>query len=249
MYHNQFTLLKDKRFLPLCVAQLLQAFNDNAFKLAMLTLISYHLVTQEAQSAYYQALGTAVFMLPYILFSATFGQMSDKYHKVTLIKAVKAFEILLMVVGASSLWFRNIPMMMLVLFGMGVHSTFFCPLKYAVLPEHLEEDELIGANALLETTLILAILLGTLLGTVGIGYSSHLSLGVVIVSVVMIAFAVLGYVATLYMPNKSSVNTDVRVDLNLIRSTWDVTIDAMRDTKTALAILGISWFWALGRAF
>ncbi len=248
MYHNQFNLLSDKRFLPICIAQSLQAFNDNVFKLAMLTLISYHLVSTAQASAYYQAIGTAIFILPYIFFSATFGQLSDKYHKVSLIKLVKALEIGIVAFGATALLMKNITMMMGVLFMLGLHSTFFCPLKYAILPEHLEEDELIGANALMETTLILAILVGTLLGTISIG-SSNLSAGILLVSSVMTVAAIAGYLVTKYIPYHSSVNSEVDVDLNLFRATWKVSKDAMADTKTALAILGISWFWLLGGAF
>lgn len=248
MHHNQFNLLKDKRFFPICLAQLLQAFNDNAYKLAMLTLISFHLASSEAVSSYYQALGTAVFIVPYLLFSATFGQLSDKYHKVMLIRWVKAAEVLLMAAGSLAIWLDNIVMMMGVLFALGVHSAFFCPLKYALLPEHLNKDELIGANALVETSLILAILIGTMLGTLTMGSEHHLTAGKGLVSLLLIGCAVAGYLASLAIPNRSSVNDDVVVNANVFKSTVDVTIDAMRDTKTALAILGISWFWLFGGA-
>lgn len=246
MHTNQFKLLSDRRFLPLCITQSLQAFNDNAFKLVMLTLISFRLVHSAEASSHYQALGTAVFISPYFLFSAIAGQLADKYSKTKLIQWVKLFEIALMCLGAVALWYTHIPSMMMVLFGLGLHSTFFSPLKYAALPEQLKRQELLGANALVETTLFGAILFGTLFGALVVGNSHHLVMGVVIASLFLILVSVIGYISSRYMPEKPGACPTLEVDLNIIRSTWRILKHGFGDKKVSLAIFGLSWFWLFG---
>ena len=162
-------LLKERRFLPLFLTQFFGAFNDNAFKLAMLTMISYHLSHSQAQSEYYQALAGALFILPFFLFSATSGQLVDKYDKALMTRLVKVFEVILMIMGSFAFYQGNIFFMMLTLTGMGIHSAFFGPIKYAILPDHLPKQDILRATGLIEASTFLAILLGTTLGTLAIG--------------------------------------------------------------------------------
>lgn len=246
MHKNQFHLLKDRRFLPICITQVLQAFNDNIFKLAVLTLISFRLVHTQEASSYYQALGAGIYMLPFFLFSATAGQVADKFSKARIIRSVKLIEIALMVLGAIGLWYGNIAVMMCVLFFLGVHSTFFGPLKYAVLPEQLKKSELLGANALIEASLFLAILCGIVFGTVGVGSGNHLTLGLVVISILLIGCSVAGYVTSKYIPENEGACPTLPLDLNIVKATWNIVRTSIKETKIALAIFALSWFWLFG---
>lgn len=145
-------LLKERKFLPLFLTQFFGAFNDNAFKLAMLTLISYHLSHNQAQSEYYQALAGALYIIPFFIFSATAGQLADKFDKSLITRVVKVFEVLLIILGSFAFYRNSIFLMMLTLTGMGIHSTFFGPIKYAILPDQLPQEDLLGADISLITS-------------------------------------------------------------------------------------------------
>jgi MFS family permease len=156
-------LFKDRRFFPIFMTQFFGAFNDNAFKLAMLTIISYHVTVSQNQPEFYQALAGALFILPFFIFSAVSGQVADKYNKAFLTQLIKIFEVLLMIIGSLGFYSSSIPLMMITLTGMGIHSAFFGPIKYAILPEHLHQKELLIATGLVEGSTFIAILLGTMI--------------------------------------------------------------------------------------
>ena len=151
MSENQFHLLATRRFLPLFATQALGALNDNLFKNALIVLIIF-------------TAAAGIFVLPFFLFSATAGQLADKVEKSTMIRWIKAVEIVVMGLGAASFWLADVYLMIFVLFLMGVQSAFFGPVKYSILPDHLAEYELIGGNAFIEAGTFLAILLGTIAG-------------------------------------------------------------------------------------
>jgi len=236
-------LLKQRRFLPLFLTQFFGAFNDNAFKLAMLTLISYHLSVSQAQSEYYQALSGALFILPFFLFSATAGQLADKYDKALLTRLVKVFELMLMIIGSFALYFGNIFLMMFTLTGMGAHSTFFGPIKYAILPDHLPREDLLAATGYIEASTFIAILLGTTLGTLAIGTVNATPL-VAIFMTIVIAFA--GLITSLFIPSAPPLSTNLVVDLHVWRATKTMLKHATGDRAVLIAMLTISWFWLLG---
>lgn len=236
-------LLKQRRFLPLFLTQFFGAFNDNAFKLAMLTLISYHLSTSQAQSEYYQALAGALFILPFFLFSATSGQLADKYDKALLTRLVKVLEVILMMIGSFALYWGNIFFMMITLTGMGIHSTFFGPIKYAILPDHLPREELLGATGLIEASTFIAILLGTTLGTLAIGTTSANPYFAIFMTIIA-AFA--GLIASLFIPSAPSSGTNLKVDWHIWRATLQMLKQARRQPGVLMAILTISWFWLIG---
>ncbi len=236
-------LLKQRRFLPLFLTQFFGAFNDNAFKLAMLTLISYHLSHTQEQSEYYQAMAGALFILPFFLFSATSGQVADKFDKALLTKLVKVFELILMMVGSFALYAGHIFLMMITLTGMGMHSTFFGPIKYAILPDHLPKQDLLGATGLIEASTFIAILLGTTLGTLSIG-TTNTTPYIAIFMTVVVAFA--GLISSLFIPSAPSSVVNLKVDLNVWRATMAMLKSARKDTRVLLAILTISWFWLIG---
>ena len=155
-------ILKKRAFIPFFVTQFFGAFNDNAFKFAMLTLISYHLSTSQLQSELFQALAGALFIIPFFFFSATAGQLADKYNKTDLTRVIKVFEVFLVVGGGIALYRGNTWFLMLTLTGMGIHSAFFGPIKYAILADLLPRSQLLGATALIEASTFLAILVGTI---------------------------------------------------------------------------------------
>ena len=242
----QFGLLARRRFLPLFVAQFLGAANDNVFKNAMALLIVYRL--GEATGMNGQVLVTVaagLFMLPFFLLSATAGLLSDRAEKGGLIKLVKLAEVGVAALGVWALFAANVPGMIAVLFLFGVQATFFGPLKYAVLPEYLEEGELVGGNALIEGGTFIAILLGT----VASGLLVLEEGGVTVVAVLMMVLAVGGFAASLFVPKGAPGNPAVRVSANVWADTGAV-LGLIRARRTLfLSVLGISWFWLVGATF
>ena len=166
-------LIKARRFLPLFVTQLLGAFNDNLYKNAMVLFVVYSVYNSESQEAGFSAIASAVFVIPFFVLSALAGQMADMRDKARIIRVVKFCEILIMLVGAAGLLMAwngvavhsvAIPLLLLALFAMGVHSTFFGPIKYAILPQHLKKEEVLAGTGLVEAGTYIAILAGTILG-------------------------------------------------------------------------------------
>ncbi|KTD23363.1 2-acylglycerophosphoethanolamine acyltransferase [Legionella lansingensis] len=236
-------LLKSRRFLPLFLTQFFGAFNDNAFKLAMLTLISYHVSTSSMQSEKYQAIAGALFTIPFFLFSATAGQLADKFDKARLAIAVKILEVILMIIGSFALYLQNVFLMMLTLTGMGIHSTFFGPIKYAILPNHLFRKELLGGTSLIEASTFLAILFGTTLGALTIGSTSpHPGYAVALTNLV----AWLGLASSIFIPKALPKVSELKIDWNVGRATIQMMKAAMTNHKVLPAIFTISWFWLLG---
>lgn len=236
-------LLKRRTFLPLFLTQFFGAFNDNAFKLAMLTLISYHLSASQRVSEYYQALSGALFILPFFLFSATAGQLADKFDKAVMTRFVKLFEVLLMLIGSIALYQGSIVLMLLVLTGMGLHSTFFGPIKYAILPDHLRRSELLSATALIEASTFIAILLGTTLGALAIGNNrSHVGYAIILT----LSSAILGLAASCFIPKAPSKSAAITVDWHLWRATKTMLKTVLSDSLLCPVVLTISWFWLIG---
>ena len=189
--NNQFGLLKQRRFAPFFMTQFLGAFNDNVYKNALVTLLAF----QSAQSAAGHSntliiMSGAVFILPFFLFSATAGQLADKYEKSRFIRYVKLFEIAVMMIGSAGFMLNNLVLLLTALFMMGLQSTLFGPVKYAILPQHLRQDELVGGNALVDTGTFIAILVGTIAGIVLISAGST---GVLLVCVGTVGIAVAGW--------------------------------------------------------
>lgn len=238
-----FSLLTKKSFLPLFLTHFFGAFNDNAFKLAMLTLISYFLTQSQAYSEHYQALAGALFIIPFFIFSATAGQLADKFDKAVISRWVKILELFLMAIGGISLYFGNIILMMATLTGMGIHSTFFGPIKYAILPDHLPENQLMGATALIEGSTFFAILLGTTLGTLSIGGAQS---GTVYAIGLTLIAAVFGLAASWFIPSAPPTAKNLTIDWRLFRATNRMIKDVFSNKEVIVAIIAISWFWMVG---
>lgn len=243
---SQFSLLHTRRFLPLFLTQFLGAFNDNVFKNALVILITYH--AGEKVGVDPRLLVTAaagIFILPFFLFSATAGQIADKYEKARLIKIIRFIEIPLMALAALGFAVENYWMLLGVLFCAGTQAAFFGPLKYSILPEHLKESELIGGNALVEAGTFLAILLGTILGGVLILKAG----GVTAISAIIIVVALFGWIASRSIPKAGRGSPGLKVNFNFIAETWHLTRRAYTEKDVFLSIIGISWFWLVGFTF
>jgi 1-acyl-sn-glycerol-3-phosphate acyltransferase len=239
---SQFRLLRQRRFLPFFGAQAFGAFNDNVYKNVLVIVATYHAssYTQLAPELL-NNIAAGLFILPYVLFSGIAGQLADRFDKALVLKIVKAAEIVIMAIATLGFATRNIELLLGALFMMGVHSTFFAPAKYGLLPEVLEDTELVGGNALVEMGTFLAILLGTLAA----GLLANDGSTVAIASAV-IGIATLGFLASLGIPALRPAAPDLRVDWRPWTSTWD-NIRAARESRAVFqAILGISWFWFYG---
>jgi acyl-[acyl-carrier-protein]-phospholipid O-acyltransferase / long-chain-fatty-acid--[acyl-carrier-protein] ligase len=243
---NQSHLLKSKRFLPLFITQFFGAFNDNVFKNAFLIWFTYDIATKLNMNAQAMVtLASGLFVLPFFLFSALAGQVADKFEKSKITRIVKIAEILIMAFSFIGFYFENIYLLLFLVFLMGIHSTFFGPIKYSLLPETLKDDELVSGNALIEGGTFLAILLGTILGGVVIRSQN----GVEIVCAAVVLFALVGYVASRFIPQTKISDPELKIGLNIFSQTWKIISYAKKENTVWLSIIGISWFWFIGLTF
>lgn len=243
---SQFALLKTRRFLPFFLTQFLGAFNDNVFKNALVTLLTFQAASWTSLSAGLIAnLAAGLFMLPFFLFSATAGQLADKYDKAYLARLVKLLEIGIIVLGGVGFALHSLPWLMGALFFLGLHSTVFGPVKYAILPQALKPEELLGGNALIEAGTFASILLGTIMG----GTLAALTGGTAWITGVSLLIATLGYVASRKIPASSPPAPHLKVNWNPLTETWRNTRLAYQNKLVFTAIVAISWFWMYGALF
>ena len=243
---NQFALLKKRRFAPFFITQFLGAFNDNLYKNALLILLAvtgYKLT--HINPNYLTNLTAVLFILPFFLFSATAGQLADKYEKNRIIHYVKILEVLIAVCATIAFHLTNIYLLYIALFLLGVHSTVFGPIKYAILPQHLKKNELIAGNAWVEASTFCAILLGTLVGGVLIA-QTH---GVLLISILMLTLAIMGLIASYAIPRAPSFNKTLKMNWNPFTETYNNLKGIQKERPLFLAMLGISWFWFYGATF
>ena len=243
MESNQLYLFKERRFLPLFITQYAGCFNDNLIKNALVILVTYRLADKlSLPLAQMILLANAVFVVPYILFSAIAGQLADKYERSKIILCVKAAEILIAALAMYGFHNENIFIMYMAVSLMGIHSTFFGPVKYSILPDHLSKEELLSANGYIEAATFVGILLGTLLGGL---YTTWESL----VMIVIMATAVSGFVSALYISPSNNSIPDLKLNYNLWQESISILKHSASNKTVFLSILGISWFWFVGAAF
>lgn len=235
---TSFRLLGQRRFLPLFITQFLGAFNDNMFKMAMIVLVTYQILADPGLEANFNALASALFILPFFLFSALAGQFADSLDKAWLIRLIKNAEIIIMLFGATGLMLHSIPLMLIALFAMGMHSTFFGPIKYAILPQHLDGDHVLGGTGLVEAGTYIAILLGTVAG--GSLPTPWAAAGVVIM-------AVIGRFSGGFVPPAAAIvdGHAARIDFNVFRASYQQIRETMHIPRLFLAIMSISFFWGI----
>jgi MFS family permease len=240
---QQFKLMREKRFLPFFCTQFLGALNDNVFKTGLITMAVFH--TADLTMLNGAALATllpGIFILPFFLFSATAGQIADKFEKSQLIRFVKIFEVVLMLFAALGFVLHVFWLLVLALFMMGMHSTLFGPVKYAYLPQHLAESELVGGNGMVEMGTFVAILLGQIIGA---GLGMHQG-GELLACFSILGLALLGYLASNHIPNSPAAEPSLKINWNPILETGRNIAFVGKSESIWLAIIGISWFWFYG---
>ena len=239
MIQNVTHLLRARRFLPLFTTQFLGAFNDSLFKQAVVLFVTYQLYSNPAKEFQFSAIAQGLFILPFFLLSALSGQLADDHDKARLIRIIKLAEIGIMIVGGAGLMLANVPLMLAAVFAMGIHSTFFGPIKYAILPQHLEKDEVLGGTGLVEAGTYIAILLGTILAGV-------LAPVPAMAAAATVGFAFFGFLAGREVPPAPPAADRIPFDRHIIRASVALVSGTMHIPRLFLAILSISFFWTIG---
>ena len=241
---NALGLLKERRFQPLFTTQFLGAFNDNLFKQAMVLFATYSIFNDARHEQSFNALATGLSTLPFILFSGLAGQLADTNDKAKIIRIVKTAEILIMLVGAAGLMMAKLGytntglgLMLGTVFLLGVHSTFFGPIKYAILPQHLHADDVLGGTGLVEAGTYIAILLGTIL-------AGYISIELAAAGVLIVAL--IGWVSARRVPPAPREGAKLAINYNPFTSSWRLVNATMHIPRLFLAILAISFFWTIG---
>jgi len=239
LIQNVTHLLRARRFLPLFTTQFLGAFNDSLFKQAVVLFVTYQLYSNAAKEFQFSAIAQGLFILPFFLFSALAGQLADDHDKSRLIRIIKLAEIGIMILGGAGIMLANIPLMLAAVCAMGIHSTFFGPIKYAILPQHLHKDEVLGGTGLVEAGTYLAILGGTILAGV-------LAPNPPIAAGCTVGLAILGYLAGRQVPPAPPAAERISFDRHIIRASIKLVSATMHIPRLFLAILAISFFWTIG---
>ena len=243
---SQFSLLSQRRFLPFFGTQFLGALNDNIFRNGLVILITFQGVRVLGMGHTVLAnVAAFLFILPFFLFSATAGQLADKYEKSMLMRRIKLLEIGLMSLAAIALLSRQYTLLLFVLFLMGCQSTLFGPVKYAYLPQKLHTDELIGGNALVESGTYVAIIVGLIIGVESVDFESKRQ---TMLAALLVAVACIGYLTSRQIPKTEAVDPDLKINWNAWKETWHIVNFAREEKSVFLSILGISWFWFFGSA-
>jgi len=243
---NQFSLLGQRRFAPFFVTQFLGALNDNIFRNGLVILITFQGVRIAGMDAGQLAnVAGGLFILPFFLFSATAGQLADKYEKSRLMRGIKLLEIVLMVLAAFAFVTQSYTLLLIVLFLMGCQSTLFGPVKYAYLPQQLAREELVGGNALVESGTYMAIIFGLIIG--GISVAADYQNQIIFASI-LVGVALFGYLASRQVPATKAADPELVINWNAWTETWHIVGFAREKRSVFLSILGISWFWFFGSA-
>jgi MFS family permease len=236
-------LLRQRRFGPLFWTQFFGAFNDNFLKNALVILVEYKSLTVLGMSPpQIVALAGGIFILPFFLFSALAGQIADKYEKGKIIRWIKLVEIFIMIFAASGFVFHQPGFLLVVLFAMGLHSTFFGPIKYSILPQHLQFAELLTGNAVVEAGTFVAILLGTITGGVMIALPD----GEKMVSLGLMGIALTGYLTSRWIPKAAAAFPSLKTDFGLIKPTRHIFSFTKNPPSVFWSTVAISWFWFVG---
>ena len=232
-----FRLLGKRRFLPLFATQFLGAFNDNLFKQSMVLFATYSIYSDAKKEAAFSAIATGLFILPFFLLSALSGQLADSHDKARIVRLIKSAEIAIMIIGAGGLLFASVPLMLGAVLAMGVHSTFFGPIKYAILPQHLTRDEVLGGTGLVEAGTYIAILGGTIFAGL---------VNAQIAALMVLCVAGIGWLTARGVPPAPPPGERPPVDIHLVRASIKLVSATLHIPRLFLAILSISFFWMIG---
>ena len=243
---NQFSLLKQRRFAPFFWTQFLGAGNDNLFKFAFTVMVTYQLQVSWLAPKMAGLVIGALFILPFLLFSATSGQLTDKYDKTRVIRFVKWLEVAIMLLAGWGFWTVDVPVLLSCVFLMGLHSTLFGPVKFAYLPQHLSERELTGGNGMVEMGTFVAILLGQVAGGLLVAIPD---VGRHYVAFGCVAVALLGRLTAQAIPATPATDPALRINWNPFTETWRNLMLARQNIVVFRSLLGISWMWFFGAVF
>lgn len=244
---NNEHLLSTRRFLPMFITQFFGALNDNVYKQALLLVITYGWINQQAADvSTLNNLAALLFILPYFIFSATAGQIADKFERSQLIRGIKVLEIVIMLIGSAGFLLGNLWLLLLALFMMGTHSTFFGPIKYAILPEILKPNELMSGNALFQSGTSIAILIGMILGGAVISVSQG---NLIWISLTVVIIAVLGYLSSRFILKQQVSSPDLKIDWNFFRTSFQTLKYAKSLPLIFMILLGNSWYWFYGATY
>lgn len=244
---NNEHLLSTRRFLPMFITQFFGALNDNVYKQALLLVITYGWINQQAADvSTLNNLAALLFILPYFIFSATAGQIADKFERSQLIRGIKVLEIVIMLIGSAGFLLGNLWLLLLALFMMGTHSTFFGPIKYAILPEILKPNELMSGNALFQSGTSIAILIGMILGGAVISMSQG---NLIWISLTVVVIAVLGYFSSRFILKQKVSSPDLKIDWNFFRTSFQTLKYAKSIPLIFMILLGNSWYWFYGATY
>ncbi|MDG2107705.1 MAG: MFS transporter [Woeseiaceae bacterium] len=243
---SQFSLLAQRRFLPFFITQFLGALNDNIFRNGFVILITFQGISILGMDHTILANFAAfLFTLPFFLFSATAGQIADKYEKSMLMRRIKLLEIGLISFAAIVLLTRQYSLLLFVLFLTGCQSTLFGPVKYAYLPQKLHTDELVGGNALVGSGTYIAIIIGLIIGVETVNFRSNQQ---TILALVLVGVSCVGYLTSRQVPLTKAVDPNLKINLNMWQETLNIIRLAHKEKSVFISILGISWFWFFGSA-
>lgn len=241
---SQSALLRERRFAPFFWVQFFGAFNDNALKQAIVVLFATTL--SASASAELSNVAVGVFIAPYFLFSATAGQLAEKYEKASLIRATKLLELVVVIGAAIALHYDSSTGLLALLGLLGLQATLFGPVKFAILPRVLRTEELVGGNGLVEMGTYVAIIVGQIVGAELISSGER---GRTLVSVVILGVAILGLASSYLIPEVPSEVPHLRLSPNLFAETWRTIVFAHEKRAVWLSVLGVSWFWLYGALF
>lgn len=242
---NLVKILFNKQFFSFYVSQFLGTFNDNFFRTALATFIMLGTVSLQPNTrALITSLLITIFMLPYFLFSATSGEISDKYRKDTVMKVVKGIQLFLTLIVLIGFLLKNVWILLAVLFLMGLLSAIFSTAKYSAVPELLEHDQLIAGNSLIQCGMYVAMLLGIICGA--IIYLVEAKWLYIVLYVVFFVVALIGFISSLFIPQLKSANQTFEISKNFIKTTWKNMSYFKYSRDIYLCIIGISWFWFMG---
>ena len=242
--HIQFSLLTQRRFAPFFWTQFLGAFNDNVFKIALITILTYDAIHwTNLDVGMLNQLIPGLFILPFLLLSATSGQLADKFEKAGMARNIKLLEIVIMIIAATGWMTHQLWLLITAVAGMGIHSTLFGPVKYAYLPQHLRKDELVGGNGVVEAGTFVGILLGEILGAVLV---VHKPWGIELVAGITITIAILGWIASLRIPYSAPSEPELKITWNIFSETFRNISFSKQNRPVFLSLLGNSWFWFYG---
>ena len=244
---NSEHLLSTRRFLPMFLTQFFGALNDNVYKQALLLVITYGWIQQQtAGISTLNNFAALLFILPYFIFSATAGQLADKYERSQLVRMLKIAEILIMLIGTAGFLLGSLWLLLLALFLMGTHSTFFGPIKYAILPEILKPNELMSGNALFQSGTSMAILIGMILGGAVISMSQG---NLLWISLTVLTIACLGYFSSRFILKQEVSSPNIQIDWNFFRTSFQTVKYAKSLRLIFLILLGNSWYWFYGATY